>query len=380
MVKKLDLPYLVAREVRKNVKGQVKTYRYWYFERAGDRIPLKDEGGKFLSPDDEGFLTAYENARSGRSQRPVLKRFTFKNLILHYKERSRTKQGKKKRKAYLDLAPRTRKDYDKCLEYLDRNLGDRDFRRTTRPDIVAMMDANDHRKKFANDLKQVASIIFEHAIDQGWMASNPAQGVQKFHTGDGYEAWPLPVLVAFWNAADYDTRLALILYLDSGQRGGDVLDYRWSDLTESGIRVVQNKTGTEVFVPFTDWLRDALDIERKRQLEADIVALPPNDYILQGPKGGKLSYNTLNDRFVRIRKDAKIDSRYVLHGLRYTAAEELARAAGEAGASVTGHLTKEMFHKYAGRALREVQAEQAQAARNRTRKERDSLKLTLKPK
>lgn len=376
MVKKLEnLPNVVPRTVRKKTKTGIKTYQYFYYERDLGKTRIK-----LPNPDDPDFLKRYQEARSGKAQRPSIPRFTFRHLIDHYKTKSRTLQNKRKRKGWNDLGPRTKKDYGKCLDYIEANAGDKDFRKTTRLDVVAAMDANDHRKKFGNDLKQVFSILFEHARSQGWMEVNPAQGVQKRHTGDGYVSWPPDVQAAFWKAADYNMRLIMILYIDSAQRGGDILDYKWSDRTEHGLNVVQNKTGTEVFVPYTDWLRGALDTEYQRQREAKIVQLPPNDYILQGRYGGKLSYNALSDRFTRTRKAAKIDTKYKLHGLRYTASEELAVAAGMAGASVTGHLSPEMFKKYAGKALRETQAIEAQEARNRTRPEREPLKPSLKPK
>ena len=81
------------------------------------------------------------------------------------------------------------------------------------------------------------------------------------------------------------------------------------------MHITQSKTGTKVFVLLTDWLRDALETEKARQIsQTDIFKL--DAYILPGPKGGKLSYNTLNDRFVKARNAAGIPDKYKLHGFR----------------------------------------------------------------
>ena len=143
--------------------------------------------------------------------------------------------------------------------------------------------------------------------------------------------------------------------------------------------MTQNKTATEVFVPFTDWMREALEVERQRQLTQKVIPAPPNDFILQGPKGGQLSYNTLNDRFVKIRDAAEIPGKYVLHGFRYTGSSELGVAVGRMGMSVTGHLTTEMFDKYAGDAMRKADARKAQRQRNKNRPKREFLKPIVKP-
>lgn len=383
MVKKLtDLPYVVDREVRKRLaSGKIKIYRYVYFERAGDRIELP------LPEDDEDeFLSAYQKAKRGSQPgQKVITKYTYSELIKHYKRFSVTPEGSKRKKGWKDLAPRTRKDYDACFEYMNRNIGQDDFRQTIRSDVREAMRSNMHRKKFANNLKQCWSILHEHAIDEGWRETNAAREVSKFKTGDGHVPWPFEMQARLWNKAGefgelgYHVRLAMILYIDSVQRGGDILDYRWSEVEEDGINVTQNKTGTTVFVPFTDWMRDALEVERTRQLGLQLIPLPPNDYILQGPKGGKLSYNTLNDRFVKIRKDAKIPEKYKLHGFRYTGSGELGAAVGKLGMSVTGHLTEAMFQKYAGAEMRKAEAKRAQKERNKNRPERETLKPVLKP-
>ena len=87
----------------------------------------------------------------------------------------------------------------------------------------------------------------------------------------------------------------------------------------------------------------------------------------------------LNDRFVTIRKHAKIDAKYKVPGFHYTAASELENAVGSKGMLITGHKTREIFDIYAGDEGKISHAITAQAERNKNRSKRESLKPILKP-
>ena len=54
-------------------------------------------------------------------------------------------------------------------------------------------------------------------------------------------------------------RLALYLLLFTGQREGDVIRMRWDDIRNDEIMVVQEKTGTKVWIPLHRDLKALLD-------------------------------------------------------------------------------------------------------------------------
>jgi hypothetical protein len=83
---------------------------------------------------------------------------------------------------YTFLRARTRRDYDQVLDYLNGTIGHVAIASIKRPQVIAQMEANAHRTRFANYIQQVLSVLFEHAIDLGWLDHNPAKSVRKLKT------------------------------------------------------------------------------------------------------------------------------------------------------------------------------------------------------
>src|SRR5690606_26809701 len=120
-------------------------------------------------------------------------------------------------------------------------------------------DANAGTVRFANYIVQVLRILFEHAHDIGWVSENPVKKVALLKsTAAPREAWPVDMIDAFRATARGHTLLIFELCLGTGQRIGDVLKMRWSDIAGDGIHVTQAKTGAKLWVPFTPKLRAVL--------------------------------------------------------------------------------------------------------------------------
>jgi integrase len=334
MVKKVQLPYVRARKRG----GRV----YYYFERKGQKAVRLPN-----NPDTPEFQSAYWDARGGRS---IEARTSFRMLIESYRAGDR----------WAKLKPRTRKDYDGVLTYVLEKQGPRDFTVTTRRDVIEAMQANQHRKRFANYIAQVLSVMFEHAIDMGWMASNPAKGVKLSKTGDGYQPWPEWAIAAYRQSATGSDLLAFELALGTGQRAGDLCKMRWDDFDGEYVRVRQSKTDARLWVYCPPSLREALHSAPRAGLT-----------ILTNAKGQPLTYHALEGRVRRVRQEIGAMA-YSLHGLRYSAAIEMA----EGGVSdrdimaVTGHKTAAMVTKYTAEARTRVRSKRAQEARDsRTNRE-----------
>jgi hypothetical protein len=81
---------------------------------------------------------------------------------------------------FLDLAPRTQADYQRCLDYL-KPIADTALARFDSALIVRIRDkaVTKHGRRFANYVKAVLSIVFNWGADRGYIASNPAQKVKN---------------------------------------------------------------------------------------------------------------------------------------------------------------------------------------------------------
>lgn len=325
-MKKPDLPYLVCQRV----KGR----EYWYFRRGGQNIRLPD-------PSDANFLRAYDEAKKGRARRPVKRNFAA--LITAYKAFHK----------YKALAPRTQKDYTKVMDYLLEIVGNDDPAKMIKRDVVEAQAANMHRKRFANEIPAMLSRLFEHGITIGWLRDNPAKGVAKVKTGDGHKPWPDDLVDRYTAAATGADRVIFELAIGTSQRIQDVLDMKWSDVEGDGINVTQNKTGAELYIPFTE------------RLATFLAGTPKTGFhIATTGQGTAMPYSTVEQRFRAIRKAVGGEG-YVMHGWRYTAAHQLALAGCTDAeiAAITGHKSLEMVAKYSRKASQRGLAESAQKKR-----------------
>lgn len=269
---------------------------------------------------------------------------TFTALIQSYHQSPR----------YKGLAPRTARDYDKVLVWIREKLGTLPVDGMQRKDVIRARDAKADTIRFANYIVQVLRILFEHAIDQGWREDNPAKGVSLLKSvAPPREAWPQDMIDAYRTNASGRALLIFELALGTGQRIGDVLKMRWSDIDGDGINVTQGKTGARLWVPFTPHLRDVLACTAK--LGVTICAWG---------RGKPSSYRGAADLVMAVRREIGAEA-YDIHGLRYSAAAELASVgcSDELIAAVTGHATGAMVRKYAGAARQKVRAIEAQGRR-----------------
>jgi integrase len=102
----------------------------------------------------------------------------------------------------------------------------------------------------------------EHCDDLGWTETNPARGVSELKT-EKSEREPLPqeLLETYRAACSLDTRERLVMELcvGTGQRIGDVLEMRWSDIKYGAVFVRQSKTKKKLWVPILSELLAALE-------------------------------------------------------------------------------------------------------------------------
>lgn len=314
----------------------VKPGGLYFWRRPGSAVKMQSE------PFTDAWWSEYALLLKGTPPPPKGK--TFRALIASYKRSDR----------FTKRAPRTRRDYDKVLAFVEDRLGGQDVGKVRRHHVVAWRDQNTGR--FADYLVQVLRVLFEHAIDKGWRDDNPAKGVQTVYRPSGTrKAWPDDLVRAARETATGETLLLFELLVGTGQRIGDVLRMRWSDIAGDAIHVGQGKTGAELWVPFTDRLRETLREAPRR-----------GETILTGKRGRPLSYRAAADRMRKLRAAIGAGEAHDTHALRYTTTAELAALGCDDDLimAVTGHRTKAMVAKYAGAARQKVRAIEAQNRRN----------------
>lgn len=265
---------------------------------------------------------------------------------------------------WLNLKPRTRQDYDKVMEYLSEKIGSRDVKSLTRARVIEAQRANEHRTRFANYIVQMLVVLCEHAIDLGWIHSNPAKGVRQLKTPaerkKEHVPWPDWAVDKFRAEADDLPRLIFEIGVGSVQRPGDWVGFCWSDYDGDSLLLRQNKTNKPLVLPCTDYLREALEREKSR------LGVIPIAYraILIKRNGYPMSQRYMSQIMLRERKRLGLEA-FDLHALRYRGVMELAWAGctDDEIAAYSGHATKAMIEKYAGEARQIMRARQAREKR-----------------
>jgi len=329
---------MAKRELPKHVYRQKNGL---YFQRRG--WPSRKFEAEFGSP---AFWKEYADILSAKEPPQVITSRTFRALVKSYRKSPR----------YQNLKPRTGLDYDKHLDFFVSIMGDRNPAKMQRKDVIRLRDSNADKAYFANYALRVLRVLMEHCVDLGWRDTNPARGVPELKTEKRErEPWPQDLLDAYRAACPLGTRERLVMELCvcTGQRIGDVLEMRWSDIRDGAFFVRQSKTKKELWVPILEELQAALDAASRHSV-----------FILTNERGtNRWSYRGASHAVRTVRERiGGLD--YDIHSWRYNAACELLEAGCEDDliAAVTGQ-SPAMVRHYTKKVRQRIRAIEAQKKR-----------------
>ena len=319
-----------------------------YFKRRG--WPTR----RFESQEiNDAFYAEYARILNGTAPEP--KAFLVKGLVTSYYKSTKFDQ----------LKPRTKQDYTKYLSRFERNAGEHKVASIQTKHVIAWRDqlAKSDGAHYANYFVRVLRILFKYAGQIGEMPGgfNPAVGVEAVRYQKAKPLpWPKEKIEALRAArpASDRTRLLFELLYCTGQRVGDALKMRWSDIRGDKITVTQGKTGAELSIPITDDLRECL---RHADRSAETI-LSKN--MSKTKKAGPWAYRSASQAMMTLREEIGAEE-YTIHAIRHTVASEIAAGDGDDSEvmSITGHTTSGMVRHYAGRARQQARAEKAQKRR-----------------
>jgi integrase len=336
---KLDLPYLWAATGR---RGR----QYWFYRRNGRRIPIVSTEGRRLGQGDAGFFEAYERIHASfgaecREDAPTIG--TLAHLIDVYRDSPE----------FRARATKTRKDYARYLGVLKQQHGHRSIATMPREAVFKIRDEHQDTPRTANYLVAVLRLILSYAEDRRvtfrlpphWV--NPARRPKKLQTGNGHRPWEEVEIAAYQKRWDTKTleRVLFEIFINTGQRGGDIARMIRQQYFRGEIAVAQEKTGERVWIPVSRDLRVTLDPWLEGH--AHLVLFPT-------PTGRPLKVDHMRHLMRDAIRAAELPDECTLHGLRYT----FATRGIELGLdwqtieSIVGHRTAEMAFKYTERRRR----------------------------
>lgn len=229
---------------------------------------------------------------------------------------------------YRALAMGTQKLYTSTLKRIREHLGKFPLHAVERRHVREIVDNRLSGNGARNAFLAVLGVLYAYGRGRDLTDKEPTKEVKPFKTGQ-HEPWPEELLKAGLKAEHDRTRLAINLLYYTGQRIGDVVQMRWSDIRDGVIYLTQQKTGTALAIPLHSSLRAELDKTDRRA-----------ETIISTYEG-----RAMTDQVVRRELKAFCDEfgmKLVPHGLRKNAVNALL----EAGATVpeVGAITGQSYN------------------------------------
>jgi integrase len=286
------------------VRG-VKLYRsrgklYAYHRRTGTRIRAAFGTAAFLA----------EVERLDGQQPPAPHPGTLGALIVAYRRSPE----------FLELAPRTRADYQKVFDYLRPLDGDA-LITITSAYVIEVRDAafQAHKRRFANYVLSVLRLLLKWGAVRDLVETNQAAAVPKLRRPRGMARGNRP-----WTDSEYEAvistatggiKVAIALARFTGIRQGDMVRLPRSAYDGTWIRWRQGKTGNPVDVPVHPELKAIIDDRRMAPVEAMTI--------VAGVKGRPYTGNGFRAMFFRLIRSLEqqrlVGPDLTFHGLRHTA-------------------------------------------------------------
>jgi site-specific recombinase XerD len=298
--------------------------RHYFRKRGHKAVPLPG------IPGSAEFMAAYQDALGGMALRgPRQGPGSVGALIFDYLRSP----------AFTNLKPASQQAYRIVLDRFGTMHGHRMVHDMPRSKVAAYVhEIGTDRPGMANLTRKVLRRLLGHAVRTGYRADNPVTEIEAYKGGTRH-TWTEPELAAYERRWPLGTRerLAYALLLYTGQRGGDVVSMRRSDISGGAIAIVQQKTGTALSIPI------------QTELAAAMRAGPANGlHLIGAPSGRPIARAALTELVKRAAKEAGLPPRCLPHGLRKAQMRRLAEhgATAKEIASISGHKTLQEVERY----------------------------------
>lgn len=302
--------------------------RHYYRPTRGKRIPIKAEFGSYE------FDQAYEAARAlceapieaGKGQ---IRRGTVSELCAMFYQSAEFKS----------LTANSQKYYRRQIEIFREDLGAYMVAELSRRHFQTIKDAMADRPGACRVMLKRLKTLFNFAISRDFITVNPMNGIKLPAEGDGFKPWSdddIDRYLAHWPEKSRE-RLALYLLLFLGQRRSDTVKMGWHSVKDGMIRVVQQKTGTPLYIPLHPILRAELNHHPRDQAA-----------FLVSRSGQRLSGEGFSNWIRQSAKDAGIEGTRGPHGLRKAACRRLIEAGcnAELARAISGHASEKELAPY----------------------------------
>lgn len=240
---------------------------------------------------------------------------------------------------WLQFSAETQRTYRQRIEHIRKSYGDLLVRGLKPEHVMRMRDKRRETPVSANNMVKTLHMLMRFAVVRNLRSDNPAAEIKPLKVkGDGWHTWTEQEVAAFerhWPVGSRQ-RLAMDLLLYTGQRSADVRQMGRQHVSAQLIRVKQQKTGADLWIPI------------HTRLSASLATVAGNQMLfIVNNKGTGYTAKSFGDWIKDACKDAGLPH-CSAHGLRKTAATRLADAGCTEAQiqAVTGHKTSFEVQRY----------------------------------
>lgn len=236
------------------------------------------------------------------------------------------------------VAPSTRQQYQYCERVLKEMFAEFTPEQVTHGSVVQMLDVWRHSPATANRLLTVLKQVFQWALDREIVDRNPCESVKRLATESRDRLITQEEFDKIHAEAPGWLQVTMELCYYTGQRIGDVLTIRYSDITEEGIYFEQQKTGKKLTVGWSEGLRAT--IERA----ALITQNSSSEFIVPTYKGTSRKHTNVWRSFKASATKAGVEN-VTLHDLRAMSGTDADRQ-GKDPMALLGHSDRKTTQIY----------------------------------
>ena len=205
-------------------------------------------------------------------------------------------------------------------------------------DIYKYLDIRSKTPTAANLEKALLSCIFSKAIKWGIVESNPCRVVKKLKVKKRDRYITDEEFQKLHSMASPFMKCFLDLGYVTGQRIGDLLNIRLSDIKDDGLYITQSKTGKKIVFEITTEFK--ILISKAKSIKRPVHGM----YLFCNRKGTKYTYDGFSSIFYRLKIKAGLKDLH-FHDIRAKATTD-ANAQGRNAQKLAGHESRGMTDHY----------------------------------
>ena len=238
-----------------------------------------------------------------------------------------------------NISTNTLKQYDQAKHTLQNILAEYAPSQVLPRDVAAIKNHYADRPNMGNRIISYLRMVFALAVEWQEVDSNPCIGIKRHAEKKRDRYLTDDELTAIRHQSTPNLRAIIDIAYLTGQRIGDILAIRLSDVTDEGIQFRQQKTKQRLLVSMTPELKTAIEIAKALPRHVRGMTL------FCTMRGGRpYSYGTVRDMYNRATSLAKIEDT-TFHDLRAKSLTD-AKSQGKNAVALGGHADPQMTERY----------------------------------